>query len=65
MTLDQLKSILKNGKYHNWGLIPGWDGYIKYNPYLDELYFVNEDYILRGKDLEDKLKNRNDIYYII
>ena len=65
MTLDQLKPILKNGKHYNWGLIPGWDGYIKYNPYSDELYFVNEDYILRGKDLEDKLENRNDIYYII
>lgn len=65
MTLDQLKPILKNGKYYNWGIVPGWNGYIKYNSILDELFFVNGDYRLYEKDLRDKLKNRNDLYYII
>lgn len=65
MTLDQLKPILKNGKYRNWGIIPGWIGFIKYNPYLDELFFVNKEYRLYENDLRDKLKDRNDLYYII
>ena len=65
MTLDQLKPILKNGKYRNWGIIPGWIGFIKYNPYSDELFFTNKEYRLYENDLRDKLKNRNDLYYII
>lgn len=65
MTLDQLKQILKEGKYYNWGIIPGWYGFIKYNSYLDEIYFINNDYKLNEKQLRDKLKDRNDLYYII
>ena len=65
MTLDQLKPILKNGKYYNWGIIPGWKGFIKYNYFLDEVFFVNGEYRLKEKELRDKLKDRNDLYYII
>ena len=65
MTLDQLKPILRSGKYQNWGIIPGWRGFIKYNPYLDELFFVNNDYRIYEKELKQKLKDRNDLYYII
>ena len=65
MTLDQLKPILKNGKYYNYGIIPEWKGFIKYNYFLDEVFFVNGEYRLEEKELRDKLKDRNDLYYII
>jgi hypothetical protein len=35
MSLRELKSVIKNGKHYNWGIIPGWKGYIKYDYYLD------------------------------
>ena len=65
MTLDQLKSLLKKGKYYNWGLIPNWIGYVKYDFYLDEVYFVNKDYKLNEQQLRDKIKDRTDLLYII
>lgn len=64
MTLEELKPIIKEG-YYNWGIIPGWKGFIKYNYYLDQVYFVNGDYKLTEKELIDKLGDRNDLYYII
>ena len=62
MTLKELKPIIKKG---HWGIIPKWQGYIKYDYYLDQLYFINNDYRLSEQELEDKLNNRNDLYYII
>ena len=65
MNLEELKSIIKNEKYYNQGIIPGWKGYIKYDCYLDQLYFINGDYKLTEKELIDKLGDRNDLFYII
>ena len=62
MTIQELKPIVKKG---NQGIIPNWKGYIKYDYYLDQVYFSNNDYRLYEKDLIDKLNNRNDLYYII
>jgi len=36
MEYQEVKNICKKGYI---GLIPGWDGYIKYNYSNDELYF--------------------------
>ena len=65
MTLQELKPIIRNGKYYNWGRVPGWQGYIKYNHYLDEMYFQNGNYIMNEQELREKIKDRNDLYYII
>lgn len=65
MTLQELKTTIKKGKYYNWGKIPGWRGYIKYNYFLDQLYYIDNNIEFSEKELEDKLKNRNDLYYII
>jgi len=35
MTIQELKPIIREGQYYNWGRIPGWEGYIKYDYYLD------------------------------
>ena len=62
MTLNELKLFVRQGK---WGMIPGWKGYIKWNYALDEMQFVNGDYIMPYKELKDKVKNRTDLLYII
>lgn len=62
MTIQELKNFCKKGKI---GCIPKWEGYIKYDYYLDQMYFINGDYRLSEQELIDKLKNRNDLYYII
>lgn len=62
MTIQDIKPICKSGK---WGIIPGWKGYIKYNYYTNELEFVNGNYILSQGELENKINDRNDLYYII
>lgn len=46
-------------------MIPGWKGYIKWNYGLEELQFVNGDYVMSEKDLVDKIKDRTDLIYII
>ena len=46
-------------------IIPGWEGYIKYNYGNNEIYFQNKDYILPEKELKAKIKDRTDLYYII
>lgn len=65
MTIQELKPIIREGQHYNWGRIPGWKGYIKYDYYLDQLYFVNGDYKLSEQELIDKLGDRNDLFYII
>ena len=62
MTYQEIKNICKKGKI---GLIPGWEGYIKYDYSKKELYFQNKDYIMSESSLKDKVINRNDLYYII
>ena len=46
-------------------MIPGWKGYIKWNYGLEELQFVNGDYVMPEKELVDKIKDRTDLIYII
>lgn len=62
MNIFELKEYLQRGKT---GIIPGWIGYLKYNYGKNEIYFQNNDYIMNQKELIDKIKNRNDLYYII
>ena len=62
MTYSEIYNLCKRGKV---GMIPGWKGYIKYNYGLDELQFVNGDYRMVQSELEDNIKNRTDLYYII
>jgi len=47
------------------GIIPGWTGYLYWDYAKDDIYFKNGDYRLEGEELFNKIKNRNDIYYII
>lgn len=62
MTYTEIKDICRKGKV---GMIPGWKGYLKWNYALDQIYFINGDYILNEKELEQKIFNRKDMYYII
>lgn len=62
MNIFELKEYLQKGKT---GIIPGWIGYLRYNYGKNEIYFQNNDYIMNQKELIDKIKNRNDLYYII
>lgn len=62
MNYQKIKEFCRKGKL---GKIPGWIGYIKWNYALDELQFVNNDYKMTQSELEDKIINRNDLYYII
>ncbi len=46
-------------------MLPGWEGYFKWDWDKKEMYFQNGDYYLSAKDLADKeLDKRNDWYYI-
>lgn len=62
MTLEELKPLIRNGKV---GLIPKWQGYVKWDYVLGQVYFVNGGYILTEQELKDKIGNRNDLFYII
>lgn len=62
MTLNELKPFIRQGK---WGIIPKWNGYIKWNYALDEMQFVNGDYKMPYKELKDKVESRTDLFYII
>ena len=62
MTYSKIREICKTGKT---GLIPGWKGYIKYSYGLDQLQFVNGDYILSEDKLKELIQDRNDLFYII
>lgn len=47
-------------------MLPGWEGYFKWDWSKKEIYFQNGDYYLSEKDLLDKgLDKRNDWYYIV
>ena len=62
MTFEQIKEICRKGKL---GIIPGWKGYLKWDYASDQLQFINGDYKMTQKELEDKIIDRNDLYYII
>ena len=47
-------------------MLPGWEGYFKWDWDKKELYFQNGDYVLTSEQLKEfKLDQRNDWYYII
>lgn len=47
-------------------MLPGWQGYFKWNFEKNELYFQNEDYYLTSEQLKEfNLDQRTDWYYII
>ena len=62
MNIQEIKDICKQGKI---GLIPGWQGYIKYDYFKKEIYFQNGEYVIPQSELESKISDRNDLYYII
>ena len=62
MNYEQIKEICRKGKL---AIIPGWKGYIKWDYASDQLQFINGDYKMTQKELEDKIIDRNDLYYII
>lgn len=62
MTYEELKTLCQKGKI---GMIPGWQGYVKYDYINNQLYLVNGDYIMPEKELKSKIINRTDLYYII
>lgn len=62
MTYSEIYNLCRKGKV---GIIPGWKGYLKWNYGLDELQFVNGNYRMIQSELEDNIKNRTDLYYII
>ena len=47
-------------------MLPGWEGYFKWDYNKKELYFQNGDYYLNEKQIREmKLDQRSDWYYII
>ena len=62
MNIFELREYLQRGKT---GIIPGWIGYLRYNYGKNEIYFQNDNYIMRQKELIDKIKDKTDLYYII
>lgn len=47
-------------------ILPGWEGYFKWDWKKKELYFQNGDYYLDNQQLIDKgVRDRDDWYYII
>ena len=47
-------------------MLPGWEGYFKWDWDKKELYFQNGDYYLNNQQLIDKgIRDRDDWYYII
>ena len=62
MTYSEIQKICIKGKL---GIVPGWIGYLKWDYSKNKLRFVNEDYVMPQKELEDKIKDRTDLYYII
>ena len=62
MTYLEIKELCKKGKI---GLIPNWKGYLKWDYSKNQIKFVNGDYIMYQNELEKKINNRTDLYYII
>lgn len=62
MTYLEIKELCKKGEV---GIIPKWIGYLKWDYAKDQIKFVNGDYIMCQDELEEKIGNRTDLYYII
>lgn len=64
MTYSEIKELCKQGRT---GIIPKWKGYLKWNYGLDELQFVNNNYVMTQSELEGNygITNRTDLFYII
>ena len=62
MSYSEIKNKCREGFT---GKIPGWEGYLKWNYGIDQLQFTNKDYIMNQNELETKIKDRTDLYYII
>lgn len=64
MTYEQIKDLCRHGKT---GLIPNWQGYLKWDYAKNEIYFQNASYIMTQSELEGDygISNRDDLYYII
>ena len=62
MSYSDIKELCRKGKT---GMVPGWKGYLKWNYSEDELQFINGNYKMSQSELEDKIINRTDLYYII
>lgn len=62
MTYPEIKKLCRRGKV---GMIPQWKGYIKWNYAKDQLEFVNGNYVMCQEELEKKIGNRTDLFYII
>ena len=59
MTFQETITKLQNGYTC---MLPNYKGYFKYDYFINQPFFQNEDYITY--DL-DNVKNRTDFYYII
>lgn len=47
-------------------MLPGWEGYFKWDWEKNELYFQNGNYYLDSQQIKEfKLEERTDWYYII
>lgn len=47
-------------------MLPGWEGYFRWDWSKKELYFQNGEYYLSEKELLDMgINKRNDWYYIV
>ena len=47
-------------------MLPGWQGYFKWDYHKQELYFQNGNYYLNEQQIREmKLDQRTDWYYII
>lgn len=64
MTYAEIKKLCRKGKV---GMIPGWQGYLRWDYSLDQLYFKNNNYKMTQDELEGNygISNRTDLYYII
>lgn len=63
MTYAEIKKLCRQGR---WGLIPNWNGYLRWDYSKDEIYFVNNNFTMTQDELEGNygISNRTDLYYI-
>lgn len=57
------QEALKKAKLGEVLMLPNWIGYFKWDFNKQQLYFINKDYM--NYNISDKIKSRNDWYYII
>lgn len=62
MNYEEIKKQCKKGYT---GMIPGWKGYLNWNHSIDKIEFKNFDYTMTQEELDNLIKDRTDLYYII